>query len=151
MRHLSRNVAIIGCYLMIAGGISDFQRGVDRNRRFLAFGRQMLGAFSILNAFMIWNSHDELRAHIVHIPGGKIVSYVFVVIYVLCGVTLYGGYESAFFSKLLAWLLTVVTVLVDMDTKFWWNTAHVRYFMEMTIASRSLCIIGTLILIRGNV
>ena len=136
---------------MIAGGLSDFERGTQRHRRLLQIGLQLLGVYSFINAVILWNSPNELKAYITHLPGGRFTAYVFLALYLVSGMCIYGGYNSFYFSKVVAWLLVVATLFVDLDSKFWWKTAHIPYWVSMTIASKNTCIIATLLLMRGKI
>ena len=151
VRQISRNVAIMGCYLMVAGGLSDFERGTQRHKRLLLTGMQLLGVYSFIYAVIIWNSPTEFKVHSSHLPGGTITTFIFIALFLVVGICLYGGYEIFYFSKVLAWLLFVVTIFVDLDTKMWWNVAHIPRWLTMTVASKHLCIIITLLLVRGNI
>lgn len=93
----------------------------------------------------------EMKAHASHLPGGLITTYAFIALFIACGLCIYGGYEVFYFSKVLAWLLFVVTVFVDVDNKWWWKSAHIPKWVAMTIASKNACIIVTLLLVRGNI
>ena len=151
MRQISRNGAIVGCYLLVAGGLACFERGAERNKRLLQTGVQLLGVYSFIYAAILWNSATELKAHISHIPGGIFITYVFLALFIVTGICIYGGYEVFYFSKVLAWLLFVVTLFVDVDTQWWWKTSHIPKWVAMTVASKHGCVIVTLLLIRGNI
>ncbi len=141
---------MIGCYLMVAGGLADFDRGTQHHRRLLQSGLQILGVHSFISAVMLWNSPGEFKAHSLHLPGGQFTTYLWIALYLLSGMCLYGNYKVFHFAKLMAWLLVVVTIFVDINTKYWWNNAKISHWMTVTIASRNLCIIFTLLLVRGS-
>ena len=148
---MSRNIAVIGCYLQVAGGLTDFERGTQRHRRLLQTGIQILGVYSFINAVIIWNSPKEFHSYVSHLPGGSFTTYLFMMLYLVCGMCMYGNYNSFYFSKLLAWLLVIVTVFVDIDAGYWWKTANITRWNTMTIASKNGCVVFTLLLIRGKI
>ena len=151
VKQISRNGAIVGCYLLVAGGLANFERGVERNKRLLQTGIQLLGVYSFIYAAIIWNSTVEMKAHSSHLPGGIFTTYLFIALFIATGICIYGRYEVFYFSKVLAWLIFVVTLFVDMDTKWWWKTSHIPKWVVMTIASKHACVVITLLLVRGNI
>lgn len=141
----------MGCFLLVAGGLANFERGVTRSKKLLQIGIQLLGIYSFIYAVIVWNSPIEMKAHISHLPGGIVTTYLFIALFVVSGICIYGGYEVFYFSKVLAWLLFVVTLFVDMDEKWWWKAAHIPKWLVMTIASKNACIVVTLLLVRGKI
>ena len=141
----------MGCYLLVAGGLANFERGAERSRRLLQIGIQLLGVYSFIYAVIVWNSPTEFKAHTSHLPGGVVTTYLFIALFIAAGICIYGGYEVFYFTKVLAWLLFVVTLFVDADAKWWWKKAHIPKWVAWTIASKNLCVIVTLLLVRGNI
>lgn len=145
---VARAVAVIGSYLFVAGGLTDSKRGFDKVSNFLQIGRQVLSLYLFYMAYMIWINKEDRLALVRHIPGGIIMLVVVVVIYVLCGLCIYGGYEAGYFGKLASWQLLIVTLLSDLNTKFWFK-AHdsVDHWTQIQLASRHFAIIGGLLLL----
>ncbi|EDO46567.1 predicted protein [Nematostella vectensis] len=145
---VARAVGVIGGYLFVAGGLTDSMRGYAKISHFLHTGRQVLALYLFYNAYMIWISQEEKIALVKHIPGGVVMLIVVVVIYVACGLCIYGGYEAGYFGKLAAWLITVITVIVDFDVKFWYKSeSHVEYWTQILLASRNISVVGALLLL----
>lgn len=89
---VARAVAVVGCYLFVAGGLTDSRRGSAKVSNLLQIGRQLLALYLFYLAYMMWINREDRIALIKHIPGGIIMLIIVVVIYVGCGLCIYGGY-----------------------------------------------------------
>lgn len=147
VRVISRAAGAGASYLFVTGGLTDSKQR-QLNMPFLQTARQIFSAILFCNAYFIWVSNDDRLAHTTHLPGGKIVLVFMVVVYVVCALCIYGGYEAGYFGRLVAWQLLLVTVFVDSDTKFWLRSnEHIKFWMQMLLASRNLPIIAGLLLL----
>ncbi|XP_057301613.1 uncharacterized protein LOC130636044 [Hydractinia symbiolongicarpus] len=150
MRLLCRNLGIIGCYLSVAGGIAKNKGAADKNKYLLTFGRQLIGAYTMLTAVLIWNSEEEFSSHAKALPGGALTVYIYIAVYMMCSICIYSGYEVVKMCKLLMCLLFAITLIVDMDVKMWTKHAGIGKWKTMTIAARHVPIISILLLIRDG-
>ena len=75
--------------------------------------------------------------------------YFFVLVYVVCGIFIYGGFRTDYFGKLLSWILLVVVLLVELDTKYWMRHSgqKIGYWEQLQTASRNIAGIGGSLLI----
>lgn len=145
---VARAVAVVGCYLFVAGGLTDSRRGSAKVSNLLQIGRQLLALYLFYLAYMMWINREDRIALIKHIPGGIIMLIIVVVIYVGCGLCIYGGYEAGYFGKLATWQLLIVTLLSDLDTKFWYKANdRVDKWTQIQLASRHFAVMGGLILL----
>lgn len=148
-RLLTRNIACMGCYLMVAGGIAKNKGDSDRSQRLVSFGRQFIGVYSVLVAVLAWNDQEEFDAFAQIVPRfGELFAYVILVVNILLGLCLYGEYRTIQCSKLYAILLLFITVFVDANIPYWEKTTKLRTWGIITIATRHTPILCALILIR---
>ena len=97
---------------------------------------------------MIWVSEEDRLAYIKNIPGGKTMLFSVIALNVICGLAIYGGYEAAYFGRLVAWQLAVVTILVDANTKYWYkSSSRVEFWFQVQHACRNVMVIGAMLLL----
>lgn len=147
-RLITRNLAVIGCFISVAGGIAKNKGTGDRNKFLLSSGRQLIGTYALLSAMFIWNGPQEFQFYSNSLPGDQISTMVIISLLIITAVAIYSGYEVVLFSKLLALLLLFVTVVIDMNVKRWESDVKLRQWIVYTIASRHIPVIATLLLIR---
>ena len=148
VRVAARTAAVCAGYLLVAGGLTDSQKGTTKVIKALQTARQMLAFYLFCNAYMLWASEEDRLAHIKNIPGGLIMLVVVVVLYVIPGLCIYGGYEAGYFGRIVAWLLVVISVLVDFNTKYWLrSSSHVEFWYQIQHAARNISVVGSLLLL----
>ena len=147
VRIAARTAAVCAGYLFVAGGLTDSQKGRTKVTQALQLARQILAFYLLCNAYMIWASEEDRLAHIKNIPGGQVMLYAVIAVYVIPGICIYGGYEAGYFGRIVAWLLVITSVLVDYNTKYWYRSNHVEFWYQIQHASRNIAVIGSLILL----
>ena len=147
-RMLTRNVACIGCYLMVAGGIAKNKGEGDRSARLVSFGRQLIAVYTVLSVVLTWNDHKEFGAYLAHAFNDPLVVYVLMIIQLSLGLCLYAGYNVLQFSKYYAILLVATTVLIDLDIPYWTSNAGMKTWNTATIACRHLPVVSAMLLVR---
>lgn len=147
-RLLTRNVACIGCYLMVAGGLAKNKGEGDRSSRLVSFGRQLVAVYAVLSVVLAWNDRKEFGAYLEHSFHDPLVVYALMVVQLSLGLCLYAGYNVVQISKYYALLLVAETVLVDADVDFWTRHVGLKTWNTASIACRHLPIVAAMILIR---
>ncbi|XP_028399833.1 uncharacterized protein LOC114523170 [Dendronephthya gigantea] len=142
----ARNIALAGGYLLVAGGLVEGRNMSNLRPSLLQLGRQMQAFYAIFNGYLLWASPADKAVHISHLPLGKPVTICLTILFILCGIMLYGGLQVAYFSRLIAWMLVIVTVFVEFDTKYW-GIRGVRYWDQVLIGSQNICAIANLIIL----
>lgn len=71
---------------------------------------------------MIWVSEQDRLVYIKNILGGVVMIYIVIVIYVIFGICIYGGYEVGYFGRIVFWFLVIIIVLVDYNVKYWYRS-----------------------------
>ena len=69
-----------------------------------------------------------------------------IILFILCGIMLYGGLQVPYFARLVAWLLIIVTVFVEFDTKYW-GIRGVRFWEQVQFGGQNVCAIANLIIL----
>jgi hypothetical protein len=59
---------------------------------------------------------------------------------------LYGGLQVPYFARLVAWLLVIVTVFVEFDTKYW-KIRGMPFWEQVLVGSQNVCAIANLIIL----
>lgn len=59
---------------------------------------------------------------------------------------LYGGLHAPYFTRLIAWMLLIVTVFVEFDTRYW-KFRGVKFWDQIQIGSQNIFAIANLIII----
>ncbi|XP_015747370.1 PREDICTED: transmembrane protein 101-like, partial [Acropora digitifera] len=148
VRIATRTVAVCAGYLFVTGGLLDSERGRTKVMQALQVARQILAFYLFCSAYMVWISGEDRLAHIKNIPGGVVMIYIVIALYAIPGICIYGGYEAGYFGRIVAWLLVIITVLVDYNTKYWIrSSAHVDFWCQIQHASRNISVIGSLLLL----
>jgi len=147
-RMLTRNVACIGCFLMVAGGIAKNKGEGDKSARLVTFGRQMIGVYAVLSVVLTWHDKKEFAAYTHHLFKDPLVTYAVMILQLVLGLCLYTGYNVVQFSKYYAILILGLTVLIDADLKYWARNTGVKTWGTATIACRHLPVLCGLLLIR---
>jgi len=147
-RLLTRNVACIGCYLMVAGGIAKSKREGDRRQSLVSFGRQLLGVYAVLSVVLAWNDVNEYKAYLEHVFKLPAFAYLVLLLQFTLGICLYAGYNVVQFSKYYAILLLGTTVLIDADVEYWRRSSSMKTWNTATVACRHLPVVCALLLIR---
>lgn len=147
-RLLTRNVACIGCYLMVAGGIAKNKGEGDRSTRLVSFGRQLVGVYAVLSVVLAWNDRKEFGAYLIHSFNDPLVVYAVMIVQLSLGLCLYAGYNVLQFSKYYAILLVATTVLIDADIPYWTRNAGLKTWNTAAIACRHLPIVASMLLVR---
>ena len=112
----------------------------------LQIGRQTQAAYAIFNGYLLWASPADRMVHISHLPLGWFLVNGLIVLFILCGIMLYGGLHAGYFARLLAWMLVIVTVFVDFDTRYW-KIRGVSFWDQIHLGTQNVCAIANLILI----
>ncbi len=142
----ARNVAIAGGYLLVAGGLVDSKKSPNLRPSLLQLGRQTQAFYAIFNGYLLWASPADRAVHISHLPLGRLVTTCLIVLFILCGIMLYGGIQVPYFARLVAWMLVISTVFVEFDTKYW-KIRGVGFWDQVLIGSQNICAISNLILL----
>ena len=142
----ARNIAIFGGYLLVAGGLVDSKKTSNLKVSLLQIGRQTQAAYAIFNGYLLWASPADRMVHISHLPLGWFLVNGLIVLFILCGIMLYGGLHAGYFARLLAWMLVIVTVFVDFDTRYW-KIRGVSFWDQIHLGTQNVCAIANLILI----
>lgn len=141
----ARNIAVFGGYLFVAGGLVD--SNVSNLRvSFLQLGRQTQAAYAIFNGYILWASPADKMVHISHLPLGWFLVKILTVLFILCGIMLYGGFHAGYFARLVAWMLLILTVFVEFDTRYW-KIRGVSAWDQIHLGTQNVCAIANLILI----
>ena len=97
---------------------------------------------------MLWQSPEDKMAYIRSLPGGILMLLLVGSVYAICGLAIFGGYEAGYFGRLASWLLLVVSVFVDGNTKYWLKTvSRLGFWEQIQIACRNMAVIGGLLLL----
>lgn len=147
-RKLTRNIACMGCYLMVAGGIAKHRGASDRSQRLISFGRQIIGVYAVLVVVLIWNDDEEFGAFVTSLPFGEVLTYVFLALNMILGTCLYTGYKTVQCSKIYALLLLVITVVVDANLPYWQAHSKLKTWGVVSVATRHVPIFTALLLVR---
>lgn len=149
-RLLTRNIACMGCYLMVAGGIAKNKGDTDRSQHLVSFGRQIIGVYSVLTVVLVWNDQGEFQSFARAYPyyGGDALAYAVLFVNCVLGMCVYGGYRTVQCSKLYAILLLLITVFVDANIPYWEKTTKLKKWGIITIATRHIPILCALVLVR---
>lgn len=147
-RLLTRNIACIGCYLMVAGGVAKNKGEADRSRTLVMFGRQVIGVYAVLSVVLAWNDKNEYQAYFQHLGRQHLITLLVLGVQLMFGLFLYSGYKVVQLSNFYAVFLLLTTVIIDADVPYWNRTTGMKTWNTATIACRHLPIIATLLLIR---
>ena len=131
---------------MVAGGLVDGKNLSKLRPSFLQLGRQMQAFYTIFNGYLLWASPADKAVHISHLPLGRLVTMCLIILFILCGIMLYGGLQVPYFSRLIAWMLVIVTVFVEFDTKYW-RIRGVSFWDQVLIGSQNICAIANMIIL----
>lgn len=142
----ARNVAIAGGYLLVAGGLVDSKKSPNLRPSLLQLGRQTQAFYAIFNGYLLWASPADRAVHISHLPLGRLVTTCLIILFILCGIMLYGGLQVPYFARLVAWLLVIVTVFVEFDTKYW-KIRGMPFWEQVLVGSQNVCAIANLIIL----
>ena len=112
---LIRNFAIVGSFLMFAGGINETMENEKQNKHLISFGIRIIGAFAMLSAVLTWNSNEEIRIYSQALPAGLLSTYIIILSLIICGVSIYSGYHVVLTCKILTVLLLIITLIVDLS------------------------------------
>ena len=149
-RLLLRNLASVGCYLMVAGGLESDNCKSDRNDRLLKIGRQIIGAYLVMIGVLMIHNKTEFSVHWYLLPGGGITVWVIIILYILCGLCIDYGILVVTCCKLAMFLIFFVTLIVDMDTDMWSKSVKVHKWKVYTIAAQHIPLIGVLMMFRDS-
>ena len=147
-RVITRNLAVIGSFLSVAGGIAKNKRVRDRNRILLVMGRQIIGTYALLIAMLLWNSPEEYNVYINSLAGSHIVVWFILGALIVCAISIYSGYEVVIFCKVFAVILVILTIIVDLNFSYWKKQANIKHWVAATIAAKHLPVINALLLMR---
>ncbi|XP_002163298.2 transmembrane protein 101 [Hydra vulgaris] len=148
IRLLIRNFGIIGCYLMVAGGLGETNEKLLPNKNLMSFGIRIIGAFSILSAVLIWNSKEELQIYLQALPTGTLLVYAIIFPLVICGVCIYSGYHVVLTCKVLTLLLLIITLIdfAHISSNFKQSISWVSIY----VTCRHIPIMGALLLVNKS-
>lgn len=146
IRIFARNVAVAGGYLLVAGGLVDSKKSSNLRPSLLQLGRQTQAFFAVFNGYLLWASPADKAVHISHLPLGRLVTICLIVLFIVCGIMLYGGLQVPYFARLVAWMLVIVTVFVEFDTKYW-KIRGIGFWDQVQIALQNICAIANLIIL----
>lgn len=153
-RLIFRKFAIIGCYLMVAGGLENPDEddeelySDDLNPRFIKFGRQIIGTYFVLLGIFMIHNRNEFSAHAHLLPGGVFVSWLIAIIYILCGITIDYGCLVVKACRLVLFLLSFVTLIVDCDSSIWVDKVGLHQWKMFSIASLHFPVVSVLMMIK---
>lgn len=142
----ARTIAVAGGYLLVAGGLVDSKKSTKLHPSLLQLGRQIQAFYAIFAGYLLWASPADRAVHISHLPLGQLVAIFFAIVFVLCGIMMYGGWQVPYFARLVAWMLIIVTVFVDFDTKYW-KIRGMGYWQQVQVGAQNVCIVANLILL----
>ena len=147
-RVITRNLAVIGSFLSVAGGIAKNKGAGDRNKVLLMMGRQIIGTYALLVAMLIWNSPEEYNVYSNSLPGSHVAIWFILGTLIVCAISIYSGYEVVIFCKAFAVILMIITVIVDLNFSYWNKQANIKHWVTATIAAKHLPVINALLLMR---
>lgn len=147
-RVISRNLAVIGSFLSVAGGIAKKKLDGDRNKIFLIMGRQIIGTYALLMAMLIWNSPEEYKVYSNSLAGSHAAIWFILGALIVCAISIYSGYEVVIFCKAFAMILIILTMIVDLNFSYWNEQANIKHWVTATIAAKHLPVINALLLMR---
>mgnify|MGYP002803579238 FL=1 len=146
IKMFARYVAIAGGFLLVAGGLVDSKKSSNLRPGLLQLGRQTQAFYSIFNGYLLWASPADRAVHISHLPLGWLLTTCLIILFILCGIMLYGGLRVPYFARLVAWMLVIVTVFVEFDTRYW-KIRGVAFWDQVLIGSQNICAIANLIIL----
>lgn len=135
-----------GGYLLVAGGLVDGKKSSSLRPTLLQLGRQTQAFYSIFNGYLLWASAADRAVHVSHLPMGQLLTTFLVILFILCGIMLYGGLQVPYFARLVAWLYVIVTVFVEFDTRYW-KLRGVSYWDQVLAGLHNVCVIANLIIL----
>ena len=147
-RLLFRSLALVGCFLMVAGGLEKENGTLKRNTQLLKLGRQIIGAYVVLLGILLVHNGREFKIHARFIPAGAV--WFLVVCYVVCGVCIDYGVVVVKSCKFILLLLFVVSLMIDMDEDVWLKYGNIKKWTMFTIAARHMPLLGVLLQLRDG-
>lgn len=110
----SRHLGCLGVYL-IYSVIKDSKQSKLVQR----VGELCIAVFLLGNAYLINESYEDRKALMEHIPGGNYARYAITVLYTCAGICFLSGYFLKDISMSMAFLVTLLTLIVDVKFSYW--------------------------------
>ncbi|XP_033926077.1 transmembrane protein 101 [Melopsittacus undulatus] len=147
VRMLSRTIAIIGGFLIVASGAGERYRQRPRSRALQATGQVFLGIYLMCQAFSLQHSPEERQAHLAQVPGGELALQALFVAHGLLALAFLSGCRVRAAAQALAVLLPPLTLLVDGNLGYWHRGRGVEFWTHMRLLGQSVGIFGAAVIL----
>ena len=146
IRMLSRDIGVIGTYLIIASRSHEELSRRYRLAKLYPIGRSFLASYFIVLAFQLNQEVIEQKAFIHRVPGGLAVVSLFCIICLISSFMLMSEMKVKTTAQILLVLLLIIIVFVDLDFKYW-QGKKVEYWNQITIVGNDVCMLAMLFML----
>lgn len=146
IRMLSRDLGVIGTYLIVASRSHEELSRRYRLAKLYPLGRSLLASYFIVLAFQLNREVTEQKAFMHRIPGGLAVVSLFCIICLISSFMLMSEIKVKTSVGILLVVLLIIIVLVDLDFKYW-QRKKVEYWNQVTIVGNDVCMLTMLIML----
>ncbi|XP_033631152.1 uncharacterized protein LOC117293047 [Asterias rubens] len=146
IRMLSRDIGVIGTYLIIASRSHEELSRRYRLTKLYPIGRSFLASYFIVLAFQLNQEVIEQKAFIHRVPGGLAVVSLFCIICLISSFMLMSEMKVKTTAQILLVLLLIIIVFVDLDFKYW-QGKKVEYWNQITIVGNDVCMLAMLFML----
>ncbi|XP_038610073.1 transmembrane protein 101 isoform X2 [Tachyglossus aculeatus] len=147
VRMYSRTIAVIGGFLVLAGGAGELYRQKPRSRSLQATGQLFLGVYLICAAYSLQHSKEDRLAYVNHIPGGELTLQLLFILYGVLALSFLSGYYVAAAAQVLAVLLPLVILLIDGNLGYWHGSRRVEFWNQMRLIGQNVGIFGAVVIL----
>lgn len=133
------SIRLIGC----VGTFLLFSHFFDqvKSKQLRKLGETVLGIFLTAYVYSVNTIYEEKRAFLMHIPGGDWSRY-FLTLVLACGaVSFFSGYFLRDVCISLAFVLAIITLMIDCDVRYWVDKRGMFFWNQIRIITDDLCII----------
>ncbi|XP_022105916.1 transmembrane protein 101-like [Acanthaster planci] len=146
VRMMSRDVGVIGSYLILASRTHEELSRRYRLARLYPLGRSLLASYFIVLAYQVNREALERQAFLQHIPGGIVSVSAFCGASMLSSMMFLSQYKAKTSVRVLLALLLVSTLTVDLDFAYW-KRQRVEFWNQVTILLNDAGMLGMLLLL----
>ncbi|KAK2189903.1 hypothetical protein NP493_94g03014 [Ridgeia piscesae] len=144
VRLCHRMVGVAGFFILYSCVLNTSRQKTSQMRR---VGETLVGIYLIFASYILYESPEDKRAFLRHVPGGDMfVLYAYIALLAGCAACFLPGYFQHNASQLLIVLVTLGTVMVDLDINYWIRQRGIHYWTQFRLITDNLCIICGLVM-----
>uniref|UniRef100_UPI00358F540E transmembrane protein 101 isoform X1 n=2 Tax=Myxine glutinosa TaxID=7769 RepID=UPI00358F540E len=149
VRMLSRVVALVGGFLVLASGAGESYRQKERVAVLQRVGQIFLGIHLFCQAYALQHSTDD-RAVYGAAMGWELLPSTFVALYSILALCLVAGWQVQRAGQLLAILLPPVTLLTSGNMDYWHGRRKFEFWGQLRLAGFDVGILGAMLVLASE-